>query len=379
MLSYLNCSERKYYRTHTKDTQEWSKQPLLGHVWWPKLDQDIVDLCSLCSGCQKTSYMPRAAPVHPWDFPSNPWERLHMDFAGPFFNPMFLLIVDVRSKWFEIYPMKSTTAAKTVEKFRILFSHYGLPKQVVSDNEPQFVVEEFRAFLAQHGMRHVTSAPYHPRSNGQAESAVQIFNNAMKNAENNNRSLQHKLSVFLFKYRTTPHALTNETPAKLLYGRNLRTRLDILKPDLQAKVASGQDQMKLLKHFGTKVRQFKEGQNVMVRDYRAHDRRWIPAEVESQTGPLSYTVKPGFGTTCRRHADQLRTGTCAKEPEVVIPASVIPTNGSDKKSDYVIPQKVSIKASPVVPKTPKPVISVQIPEVRRNPRRERRAPKRLEL
>ena len=222
------------------------------YVWWPKLNQDIEDLCSSCSECQKTSNMPKAAPVHPWDFPNNPWERLHMDFAGPFLNSMFLLIVDAHSKWLEIYPMKSTTAAKTVEKLRILFSQYGLPKQVVSDNGPQFVAEEFQSFLAQHGIRHVTSAPYHPRSNGQAERAVQIFKNAMKNAENDNRSLQHKLSVFLFKYRTTPHALTNETPAKLLYGRNLRTRLDILKPDLQAKVASGQDQMKLSKHCGTK-------------------------------------------------------------------------------------------------------------------------------
>ena len=351
------------------------------YVWWPKLDQDIEDLCSSCSGCQKISNMPKAAPVHPWDFPSNPWERLHMDFAGPFLNSMFLLIVDAHSKWLEIYPMKSTTAAKTVEKLRILFSQYGLPKQVVSDNGPQFVAEEFQTFLAQHGIRHVTSAPYHPRSNGQAERAVQIFKNAMKNAENDNSSLQHKLSVFLFKYRTTPHALTNETPAKLLYGRNLRTRLDILKPDLQAKVASGQDHMKLSKHCGTKVRHFKEGQNVMVRDYRAHDRRWIPAEVESQTGPLSYTVNPGFGTTWRRHADQLRTGTCAKEPEVVIPASVIPTSGSEKKSDDVSPQKASMKASPIVPKTPKPtpIVSAQSPEVRRNPRRERRAPKRLDL
>ena len=314
------------------------------YVWWPKLDQDIEDLCSSCSGCQKTSNMPKATPVHPWDFPSNPWERLHMDFAGPFLNSMFLLIVDAHSKWLEIYPMKSTTAAKTVEKLRILISQYGLPKQVVSDNGPQFVAEEFQSFLAQHGIRHVTSAPYHPRSNGQAERAVQIFKNAMKNAENDNRSLQHKLSVFLFKYRTTPHALTNETPAKLLYGRNLRTRLDLLKPDLQGKVASGQDQMKLSKHCGTKVRHFKEGQNVMVRDYRAHDRRWIPAEIESQTGPLSYTVNPGFGTTWRRHADQLRTGTCAKEPEVVIPASVIPTSGSEKKSNDVTPQKASMKA-----------------------------------
>ena len=184
--------------------------------------------------------------------------------------------------------------------------------------------------------------------------------------------MQNKLSVFLFKYRTTPHSLTNETPAKLLYGRNLRTRLDIIKPDLKAKVASGQDRAKLSKHCGTKVREFKPGQNVMVRDYRSHDHRWIPAQIESQTGPLSYTVDSGFGTTWRRHADQLRAGTCEKEPEVVISTPEFPANENiqtDKKS----PEKVPIRSDPT------PFVSAKTPEVRRYPKRERRAPKRLDL
>ncbi|XP_056001829.1 fibrinogen-like protein A [Ostrea edulis] len=68
------------------------------------------------------------------------------------------------------------------------------------------------------------------------------------------------------------------------------------------------DQAKLSKHCGTKVREFKPRQNVMVRDYRTPGHRWIPAEIEAQRGPLSYTVDPGFGTTWRRHTDQLRTG-----------------------------------------------------------------------
>jgi hypothetical protein len=49
-------------------------------------------------------------------------------------------------------------------------------------------------------------------------------------------STQTKLSKFLMKYRNTPHCTTGETPATLFMGRNLRTRLDLTKPDIQKHV-----------------------------------------------------------------------------------------------------------------------------------------------
>lgn len=211
-------------------------------VWWPKMDQDIEKLCFTCSDCQRHSNMPKSAPVHPWDWPKEPWDRLHIDFAGPFMNSMFLLIIDAHSKWVEIFPMNSTTTTNTIEKLRILFSQLGLPKVIVSDNGPQFVSEEFHLFLTQNGIKHITSAPYHPRTNGQAERLIQVFKQAMKSAKKSCGSIQQKLSTFLFRYRTTPHSLTNKTPAKLLYGHNLRTRLDLIKPSLHNTLSSGQDE-----------------------------------------------------------------------------------------------------------------------------------------
>ena len=88
-----------------------------------------------------------------------------------------------------------------------------------------------------------------------------------------------------------PHSLTNETQAKLLLGRNIRTRQDLIKPDLSAKVSSGQDKMKLSIRSG--IRKFKEDQTVMVLDYRNAGRSWIPAEIQYRTGPLPYTVDTG--------------------------------------------------------------------------------------
>ena len=84
------------------------------YVWWPGIDHDIEKLVKQCFGCQKNQNMPAIAPLHPWEWASSPWERIHIDFAGPFMDRMFLVVVDAHSKWPEIVEMKTTTATKTI-------------------------------------------------------------------------------------------------------------------------------------------------------------------------------------------------------------------------------------------------------------------------
>jgi hypothetical protein len=52
--------------------------------------------------------MPAIAPLHPWEWPSSPWERVHIEFAGPFLDRMFFVLVVAHSKWPEIVEMKTT-------------------------------------------------------------------------------------------------------------------------------------------------------------------------------------------------------------------------------------------------------------------------------
>ena len=67
---------------------------------------------------------------------------------------MFLMVVDAYSKWPEVIPMKSTSSAKTIEVLRDLFARFGISNQIVSDNGPQFVSEEFLSFTKSNGIRH---------------------------------------------------------------------------------------------------------------------------------------------------------------------------------------------------------------------------------
>lgn len=212
-------------------------------------------------------------PVHPWEWPSLPWKRIHIDFAGPFLNSMFLVVVDAHSRWLEIEKMNTTTSAKTIETLQKLFARYGVPAQLVSDNGPQFTSEEFQQFLKRNGIKHITSASYHPATNGLAECAVQSFKNAMK-SETEVTSLNIKLARFLLTYRITPHSTTGESPSQLFLGRRLRTRLDLLKPDLFIQVNNRQIDQSVAKS-GSVTRHFAIGQRVLGRNY-AGKSKWVP-------------------------------------------------------------------------------------------------------
>ncbi len=166
------------------------------HVWWPGLDKDIADNVHDCVPCQSVRNKPAQAPLQPWQWPKRPWQRIHVDFAGPFMNKMFFLVVDSQSKWLEVEIMPSTTSNAIIEKLRDMFARYGLPEQLVSDNGPQFISNEFSQFMKLNGIKHSLVAPYHPRSNGQAERFVQTFKQYFK-AEGT-QNIKQNLARFLF-------------------------------------------------------------------------------------------------------------------------------------------------------------------------------------
>ncbi|XP_039616502.1 uncharacterized protein K02A2.6-like [Polypterus senegalus] len=170
-------------------------------VWWPGIDEDIEKIAQQCSGCQMVQNDPERAPLHPWEWPTLPWQRLHIDFAGPFMGTTFLVVVDACSKWPEVFIMSSTTTSHTIEVLRNLFARTGVPQQLVSDNGPQFTATDFQIFLHKNGIRHITSAPWHPATNGQAERFVQSLKRALRAMTNEKLTLQQKLANFLFAYR----------------------------------------------------------------------------------------------------------------------------------------------------------------------------------
>ena len=106
------------------------------YVWWPALEEEVEKQAKACSTCLAVKSAPVKAPLHPWEWPAVPWQRIHLDFLGPFMGKTLLVAVDSHSKWPEVLEMNTTSAAKTVTVLREMFARYGLPEQVVTDNGP---------------------------------------------------------------------------------------------------------------------------------------------------------------------------------------------------------------------------------------------------
>ena len=186
-------------------------------------------------------------------------------------------------------------------------------QRVVSDNGTQFTSDEFAQFMMTNGVKHIRTAPYHPSSNGQAERFVQTFKRAMKAGERDEPSLSARLSHFLLTYRSTPYATTNSTPSELFLQRKVRTRFDLLKPDLQHKVNEKQARQKEYHDQHSKTRQFSTGQLVMIRNFLSKQ-KWMSGTIKSQQGPVSYTIELKDGRVMRRHVDHIRLRSPSTKP-----------------------------------------------------------------
>ena len=92
------------------------------------------------------------------------------------------------------------------------------------------------------GIKHYTSAPYKPASNGQAECAVQIIKNGLSRVKEG--SIPSPLARVLLNYRTRPHQTTGHSPAGFLMGRELTTRLSLVHPVVTVEVENNKHQQK---------------------------------------------------------------------------------------------------------------------------------------
>lgn len=74
----------------------------------------------------------------------------------------FLVLIDAFTKWPEVHLMRHITSKDTIEKCREIFTTFGLPRVLVSDNGRSFISSEFQNFLKENGIIHKRTAPYNP-------------------------------------------------------------------------------------------------------------------------------------------------------------------------------------------------------------------------
>ena len=164
-------------------------------VYWPNIDEQIMDLCHSCTSCCEHGSAPSKAELHPWVMPEKLWSRLHIDHTMNFMGHNWLVITDAYTKYLCIHPTGFVSTKSTIELLEEDFVHFGYPHAIVSDNAMSFTSEEFQDYCKHRGIVHLTVVPYYSSTNEAAERLIQTFKQALRK-----KSPKAALVEFLMHY-----------------------------------------------------------------------------------------------------------------------------------------------------------------------------------
>ncbi|XP_045537055.1 uncharacterized protein K02A2.6-like [Papilio machaon] len=295
-----------------------TKAEARARFWFPGVDDAIEKLIGSCDVCNRLRSSPPRAKMSPWEFPPRPFYRVHVDFLGPLNGRTYLVVVDAYTKWVEVYDMcTSTGSSAVIERLHEYIARFGLPKTIVSDNGTAFVSQEFSSFCVRNGISHLTSPAYHPASNGQAESLVKVVKKGIKSSVLSSRAPKEsklRLLKFLFDYRNSIHSTTGFSPAELVFGRKLRSRLDLMNPRVPPSSFAGlADVVKTKQRLQTKARGgknihfFSLGDQVLYKRLIGNSKfTWLKGTVVQRLGNVMYLVRDNASLcTVKKHKNQL--------------------------------------------------------------------------
>jgi hypothetical protein len=231
-----------------------TKERLRSKVWWPGMDRDADKKCRTCHGCQLVGRPENPEPLKRYELPQSAWQDTALDLLGPMPDGEYILaIVDYYSRFFEVDIVRTITSAKMIQCLEPIFARFGYPESLKTDNGRQLISEEFESYLCENGIEHRTSTPLWPQANGEIERQNRSMLKAMRIAHAQGENWQKELGKFLLAYRTTPHTTTGVTPAKLMFGREIRSKLPQFSEDSHQRELAARDRDAELKQKGKDV------------------------------------------------------------------------------------------------------------------------------
>ncbi len=185
-------------------------------LFWPSMNAEIESAVKNCDKCATYQNKLQREPLQSSEVPELPFSVVGTDLFE-FKSKHYLLLVDYYSKFIEVDELDNESSYCTIQTLKSQFCRHGILTTIRSDNGPQYNSREFADFCKAYGIQHKPSSPFHARSNGEAERAVQTVKRLWE--KNDDKQLS------LLDYRTTPLENLRLSPAQLLMGRRPRNLL----------------------------------------------------------------------------------------------------------------------------------------------------------
>ena len=245
--------------------------------------KDFVSQCDVCLTHHDSQVR---EPILQHNVSPRPWAKVGADLC--YFSSRVLLVVsDYFSNFIEVNSVSAENSKAVIRSLMAMFSQYGVPDSVVTDNGPCFASSEFSKFASQWNFQHVTSSPRYPQSNGKAENAV----HTVKHLFTKCRAAGVSEFQALFDWRNTSSKGLDASPAQFFFGRRCKTLLPateaLLRPrfslttDAKKLRAQKEKQKKFYNRGKRPLAPLKPGEAVRVRCPRGTWKRGICFEVSS--------------------------------------------------------------------------------------------------
>ena len=326
------------------------KSLVRGRYWWPGVDAEVEDLCKTCGPCLRVKQSTTVAETS-WPATDQPFNRLHIDYAGPVEGYYFLVIVDAATNYPFVFKTTSQDVQVTLSKLREVFGLFGLPKCIVADNGPSFRAEAFNQYFSRRGVQVWHTPVKHPKSNGLVERFVGNLKLHLKITQGKG-DLDSRLHSFLLQYRC----------AGIHSGKPPAERLLSFTPNLPSIVAN-------------------PGEPILYQRFEANNTSTFePAIVVSNTGRTCVNVYDQFRDTVHtRHQEQVKqTAIRTETPEDL--TQIVPDQPIIGESPLVTNDEVSHEcaaAPEILPlSSAAPVLTPEVSHsvTSERPRRTRRPP-----
>ena len=188
-----------------------------------QLVREYVRTCLPCAVA--VSHTP-PVPLKPNLLPERPWQNLHADFKGPISEKYHLhVVIDQYSKYPKVNIVSSTSFSKLEPCLDRIMATHGIPKQLTTDNGSPYFSNEMAQYAKRMGFKHHPVTPKDPQSNGFAESFVKLLCKLVHAATAEGKDPKRELHNYFLQCRATPHTTLEKSPAEVLFGRKIQTKL----------------------------------------------------------------------------------------------------------------------------------------------------------